>query len=161
MNTLSLAQALKQKNRLAGESTRLREIVKRENSRKESTPARADVRASYNELVAASRQLATLKGAISTANAGAADFTRGIYGKLNLQAELRGLIAFLDELSTKEGEEVERVGFLSRDEASKTVFVAEIKRDEVDRLKREFQKEIEVLQDEIDEFNAATRINVA
>ena len=161
MNTLTLAQALKQKNRLAGESTRLREIVKRENSRKESTPARADVRASYNELVATSRQLATLKGAISTANAGAADLSRGIYGKLNLQAELRGLISFLDELSTKEGEEVERVGFLSRDEASKTIFVAEIKRDEVDRLKREFQKEIEVLQDEIDEFNAATRISVA
>jgi len=161
MNTLTLAQALKKKNRLAGESTRLREIVKRENSRKESTPARADVRASYNELVSTSRQLASLKGAISTGNAGSADLNRGIYGKLNLQAELRGLISFLDELPTKEGEEVERVGFLSRDEASKTVFVAEIKRDEVDRLKREFQKEIETLQDQIDEFNAATRISVA
>ena len=161
MNTINLAQALKQKNRLAGESTRLREIVKRENSRKESTPARADVRASFNELVATSRQLAVLKGAISTANAGALESARGIYGKLNLQAELRGLIAFLGEVPTKEGEEVERVGFLSRDEASKVNFVAEIKRDEVDRLKREFQREIEVLQDEIDEFNAATRISVA
>lgn len=160
MKTINLAQALKQKNRLAGDITRLREIVKRENSRKESTPARADVRVSFNELVAAARQLAVLKGAISTTNAGATDLSHGIYGKLNLQAELRGLISFLDELPTKEGEEVERAGFL-REEASKVLFVAEIKRDEIDRLKREFQREIEVLQDEIDEFNAATRITVA
>jgi len=161
MKTINLAQALKQKNRLAGELTRLREIVKRENSRKESTPTRADVRAAFNELVATARELATLKGAISTTNAGASDLSRGIYGKLNLQAELRGLISFLDEVPTKEGVEVERVGFLSRDEASKVTFIAEIKRDEVDRLKREFQREIEGLQDEVDEFNAATRITVA
>ena len=161
MKTINLAQALKQKKRLAGESTRLRNIVTRENSRKESTPARANVRASFDAIVATARQLAALKGAISAANAGAADVSRGIYGKLNLQAELRGLIAFVNELPTKEGEEVERIGFLSRDEAAKTVFVAEIKQDEVDLLKREFQQEIETLQDEIDEFNAATRISVA
>ena len=71
---------------------------------------------------------------------------------------LRGLIAFIKALNTKEGEEVERVGFLSRDEAVRTVFVAVITREEVDRLTVTYQTEIERLQDEIDEFNATTRI---
>ena len=85
---------------------------------------------------------------------------RGIYGKLNLQAELRGLIAFVKGLNTKEGAELERVGFLSRDEATRTVYVATITRDEVDRLVAAYQVEIEQLQDEIDEFNATTRITI-
>jgi hypothetical protein len=161
MKSISLAQALKQKNRLAGEVARLRQIIQRENSRKESKPARADVRKTFDESVAQSRQLAALKGAIAAANAGVVAGEPGIYGKLNLQAELRGLIVFLKGLDTKEGEEVERVGFLSRDEASRAVYVAEIKRDEIDRQVAAYQAEIEQLQDEIDEFNASTRIVIA
>lgn len=158
MKTIPLSQALKQKNRLAGEVARLREIVQRENSRKESQPARADVRVAFDESVIRSRELAAFKGAIATANAGAPSGDRGIYFKLNLQAELRGLIAFIKALNTKEGEEVERVGFLSRDEAVHTVFLATINRNEVDRLVVAYQTEIERLQDEIDEFNVITRI---
>src|ERR1035437_1965491 len=45
MKTITLSHALKHKNRLAGEIARLREIVQRENSRKETQTARADVRA--------------------------------------------------------------------------------------------------------------------
>jgi len=161
MKTISLAQALKQKNRLAGEVARLRKIVERENSRKESKPSRADVRKVFEESVARSRELAALKGAIAAANAGVLAGRHGIYGKLNLQAELRGLIAFLKELDVKEGEEIERVGFLSRDEATRATYVAEIKRDEIDRNVVACQSEIEQLQDEIDEFNAATKIVVA
>jgi hypothetical protein len=161
MKSISLSQALKQKNRLAGEVARLRQIVERENSRKESKPARADVRQVFEESVARSRELAALKGTIAGANAGVVTGSPGIYGKLNLQAELRGLITFLKDLSTKEGEEVERVGFLSRDEASRAVYVAAIKRDEIDRSIVAYQAEINRLQDEIDEFNAATHIVVA
>lgn len=161
MKTYNLAQALKQKNRLAGEVARGREIVQRENSRKESRPARADVRTVFEENLAQMRTLAACKGAIAAANAGVVTGDQGIYGQLNLQAELRGLITFLKGLNTKEGEEVERVGFLSRDEASRTIYVATITRDEVDRLVATYQAEIEQLQDEIDEFNAATRITLS
>ena len=48
--------------------------------------------------------------------------------------------------------------YLSRDEAVRTVFVATITREEVDRLTVAYQIEIDRLQDEIDEFNAITRI---
>jgi len=161
MKSISLAQALKQKNRLAGQVARLRQIVERENSRKESKPSRADVRKAFEDSVARSRELAALKGSIAAANAGVAVGDQGIYGKLNLQAELRGLIVFLKELNTREGEEVERVGFLSRDEAARAIYVAEIKRDEIDHHVVAYQMEIEQLQDEIDEFNAITRIVVA
>ncbi len=160
MKTFNLSQALKHKNRLAGEVARAREIVQRENSRKDSQIARADVRAVFEESVTRSRELAAFKGAVAAANAGVLTGDHGIYGKLNLQAELRGLIVFLKGLNTKEGEEVERVGFLSRDEASRTIYVATIARDEVDRLVAAHQAEIEQLQDEIDEFNATTRISL-
>lgn len=161
MKTVTLSQALKLKNRLAGEVARSREIVQRENSRKESTPVRADVRAAFEHSITRSRELAAFKGVIAAANAGVTGPDVGIYGKLNLQAELRGLISFVKALDTKEGEEVERVGFLSRDEASRTVYVAVINREEVDRLVSLYQQEIERLQDEIDEFNASIRIAVA
>lgn len=161
MKSISLAQALKQKNRLAGEVARLRKIVERENSRRESIPARADVRKAFEESVERSRELAALKGSIAAANAGVLEGDLGICEKLNLQAELRGLIVFHKQLNAKEGEEVERVGFLSRDEATRAVYVAEIKRDEIDRNVVAYQREIERLQDEIDEFNATTRIVVA
>jgi hypothetical protein len=154
MKSFNLAQALKHKNRLAGEIARAREIVQRENSRKESQAAR-------DQCVAQSRELAAFKGAIAAANAGVVSGDRGIYGKLNLQAELRGLITFLKGLNTKEGEEVERGGLMSRDDAVRTVYVATIARDEVDRLVATYQAEIEQLQDEIDEFNATTRITIS
>ena len=158
MKPVSLAQALKHKNRLAGKIARLRSIVERDNSRRESHPIRADVRKAFEESVACARELAALKGSISAANAGVTDGSCGIYGKLNLQAELRGLITFLNALNCKEGETTERVGFLSRDEATRVVFIAVITKDEVDRLVSEHQTEIERLQDEIDQFNAATHI---
>jgi hypothetical protein len=161
VKAVTLFQALKHKNRLAGEIARLRAIVERENSRKESQPARADVRSVFEKSVERARELAALKGAIASANAGVTDGDRGIYGKLNLQAELRGLIAFLKELGCKEGEVIERVGFLSRDEAARVVFVAAITKDEVDRYVAGHQAEIERLQDEIDQFNAATRVVIA
>jgi hypothetical protein len=161
MKSFNLAQALKHKNRLAGEIARAREIVQRENSRKESQAARADVRAVFDQCVAQSRELAAFKGAIASANAGVVSADRGIYSKLNLQAELRGLITFMKALNTKEGEEVERVGFMSRDDAVRTLYVATITRDEVDRLVAIYQAEIEQLQDEIDEFNATTRITIS
>jgi hypothetical protein len=157
MKSFNLAQALKQKNRLAGEIARAREIVQRENSRKESQAARADVRAVFDQSVAQSRELAAFKGAIAAANAGVVSGDRGIYGKLNLQAELRGLIAFLKALNTLEGEVVEHGGY----NAIRTNYVAAIARDEVDRLVAVYQAEIERLQDEIDEFNATMRITLS
>lgn len=161
MKPVSLSQALKHKNRLAGKIARLRYIVERENSRKESHPVRADVRKTFEESVAYARELAALKGTIAAANAGVTEGTCGIYGKLNLQAELRGLITFLKALNCDEGETTERVGFLSRDEATRVVFVAVITKDEVDRHIADYQAEIERLQDEIDQFNAVTRIVIA
>lgn len=158
MKTVTLSQALKLKNRIAGDIARLREIVQRENSRKDSVPVRADVRAAFERSVLRSRELAAFKGAIAAANAGVTGPNVGIYAKLNLQAELRGLIAFVKGLDTKEGEEVERVGFLSRDEAARVVHVAVINREEVDALVVAFQGEVDQLQDEIDDFNACVRI---
>lgn len=161
MKPVPLSHALKHKNRLAGKIARLRLIVERDNSRKESHPIRSDVRKAFEESLACARELAALKGTIAAANAGVTDGTCGIYGKLNLQAELRGLIKFLEALNCKEGETTERVGFLSRDEATRVVFIAVITKDEVDRYMADHQSEIERLQDEIDEFNAATRVVIA
>ena len=132
MRTFNLAQALKQKNRLAGEIARAREIVQRENTPKDPQSAGADVRAVFDQCIAQSRELAAFKGAITAVYAGVLSGDRGIYGKLNLQAELRGLIVFLKAL-------------------------APIARDEGDRLVAAHQAEIEQLQDEIDKFNATTR----
>ena len=162
MNTISLSQALKQKNRLAGEVSRLREIVQRENSRRQANAPRADVRAVFDDMIARSRRLAAFKGGLAAANAGVCDLKAGIYGQLNLQAELRGLIAFIKTLNTKEGEHHEDVSArMFGGESAPVIYVAEITRDEVDRLVAAFEAEIHALQDEIDAFNASVRLPLA
>ena len=162
MNTISLSQALKQKNRLAGEVARLREIVQRENSRRNANAVRADVRAVFDDMVERPRRLAAFKGVLAAANAGASDVKVGIYGQLNLQAELRGLIAFIKALNTKEGEHTEDVSArVFGGDATPVVYVAEITRAEVDRLVAAFEAEIHSLQDEIDGFNASVRLPFA
>ena len=158
MKTISLAQALKLKNRMAGEISRMRDIINRENSLPETEEARANSRTAFTDLAGKCRDLATLKALIATANTGTPELSGGIYAMLNLQAELRGLIEFLKSLDTKEGNAADSGGFFSRRDPREVKYVAEIKRDEVDRWIGEFQHEIHMLQDTIDEFNSQTTL---
>jgi len=146
---MKLAKALKQKNKLAGEVAQLKELLAQQNSR--STKQKFDynnqevltnLRAKIDELVAT-------KAAIGAANA-------EVYSKIFRLAELKGLVTVLKGLSTKEGVYAESLGYAQSVEVE---YVAQIKKAEADKLVEEFEKEIQELQDALDEFNFTRSVN--
>ena len=148
-NTKSLAMALKQKNRLAGELVRQQQILQRENARRSDSVSTVDRDGVYRKILDLSDQLGELKGKITQANV-------NIYPALERMAELKGRIAFIQGLQKREGEEVVFVG---RDqEQVKYQWDSFINQEKCDETVAELQEQINDLQDEVDAYNATTEV---
>jgi peptidoglycan hydrolase CwlO-like protein len=147
---MNLAQALKQKNRLAGELVRQQQILQRENVRRNDSVSTVERQAVYNKITDLSEQLGTLKGKITQSNV-------NIYPALERLAELKAHISFLQSLPKREGEEV---SFVGRDQ-EKLVYTwnSFINQENCDERVAELQEKINSLQDQVDTYNAITVIN--
>ena len=146
---VSIARALKEKNRVAGRLAKAREIIQQENSKDKSLPRRVDVEASYAEAKMLEARLVAIKSAIAQAN-------NPIVAKIIELDELKSEIAFLNGLNVKEGrfEEVTYGDKIVRDiEAvvGQARVLAEV---------AELQKRADALQDALDEFNASTKVEI-
>ena len=140
---MKLAKALKQKNLLAGEVAELKAVLAAQNSRAARQPFDYDTRAVLAQLRARTDELVSLKARLAAANVHA-------YPQIFRLAELKGLVASLKALPTKEGVFNEPHGFGQNTEIA---YVAQIKRAEADALVESLQAEIVSLQDALDEFN--------
>jgi hypothetical protein len=147
---MNLSQALKQKNRLAGEIVRQQQILQRENARRSdsvSTVNREDV---WNKIVQISKELGVLKGKLCKANV-------GIYPALEQMAELKSIISFIQNLPKREGDDVQ---FIGRDQEKLiyhwTNFIDQAK---TDSMITDLQEQINQLQDKVDAYNATTMID--
>lgn len=146
---MNLAQALKQKNRLAGELVRQQQILQRENARRSDSVSTVDRDAVYQKALDLSDQLGELKGKITQANV-------NIYPALERMAELKARISFLQGLTKREGEELVFVG---RDqEQVKYTWDSYLNQEKCDDSVAELQEQINDLQDEVDAFNATTEV---
>ena len=146
---VSIARALKEKNRVAGRLAKAREIIQQENSKDKSLPRRVDVETTYAEAKMLEARLVAIKSAIAQAN-------NPIVAKIIELDELKSEIAFLNGLNVKEGrfEEVSYGNKIVRDiEAvvGQARVLAEV---------AELQKRADVLQDALDEFNASTKVEI-
>ena len=65
---MNLAQALKQKNRLAGELVRQQQILQRENARRSDSVSKVDRQEVWDNILRLSEDLGELKGKITQAN---------------------------------------------------------------------------------------------
>lgn len=146
---MNLAQALKQKNRLAGEIVRQQQILQRENARRSDSVSQVDRNAVWQKIIELSEELGNLKGKITQANV-------NIYPALERMAELKARIAFINSLPKREGEEV---NFIGRDQ-EKMVYQWDslINQQKCDELVADLQEEINDLQDEVDSYNATTQV---
>ena len=95
---MNLSQALKEKNRLAGELVRQQQILQRENSRRSGATSKVDREQVWNKIIEISTSLGELKGRITVANI-------GVYPMLEGMSELKARISYLNPLSVREGEE--------------------------------------------------------
>jgi DNA repair ATPase RecN len=146
---MNLSQALKLKNRLAGELVRQQQILQRENARRSDSVSSVECEDVWEKIVDLSTQLGDLKGKITQANV-------DIYPALERMAELKSRISFVQGLQKREGPEVTFVG---RDqEKVEYTWESYINQEKCDELVAELQEEINGLQDEIDVFNHSTNI---
>jgi hypothetical protein len=147
---MNLAQALKQKNRLAGEIARQQTILQRENARRSDSVSAVNRQEVLDKIQKTSEDLGALKARIATANV-------GIYSALERMAELKSLISFFQSLPKREGTEVNLVG---RDQ-EKLVYTWEslITQADCDQRVSELQDKINALQDQVDTYNATTELS--
>lgn len=148
---MNLSNALKQKNRLAGELVRQQQILQRENARRSDSVSKVDASAVWQKILQISDELGKLKGKITQANV-------AIYPALERMAELKARIAFIYGLQKREGEEV---SFVGRDQ-EKLVYTwtSTINQQTADELVAKYQEEINTLQDQVDAYNATTQVEV-
>ena len=144
--TITLAKALKLKNRLAGRVAKLTADVQAHNSKQQGADT-VDVPALYARRAESVARLVDLKAAISQAN-------RPIQRDIYALAEKKAEISLLAGLDTKHGTFKE--GYATTD----TVYVAQLRKTEVDARTLALEAEIDAIQDKLDGFNHDTRLAI-
>lgn len=146
---MKLHKALKVKNRLVGEVTRLKNILARENSYRSDNISTTNHSQVESELNLATEKLIELKAKLGAA-------TVPIIDKLVRLEELKGSINFLNSLHTREGKEIVAINDSRVEEYT---WFSYINKEKVDSRILSLQLSINSLQDEIDDFNAKTDID--
>lgn len=146
---MKLHKALKVKNRIVGSINSLREIARRENSRRDDSQSTVDMGATLSALAAESSKLVRLKTAIALA-------TAPISGFLVELAEAKDNINFFTTLPTRKGPELVSVG---RDTVKEYQWKAHVCREDLDSILTICRDRVSELQDKIDDFNAKTDVN--
>lgn len=144
---ITLAKALKLKNRLAGKIAKLTQTVQSYNSTQQ-TAEQIDVRAAFAERADLVRRLTDLKHAVARANA---PIQRDVFDLAELKAE----VTLLAALNTKHGTFLE--GYPT---AGTVAYVAQFRKADVDAMTDALERRIDALQDKLDTFNAQTTIAV-
>lgn len=144
---MKLYKALKEKKNLVGDIARLKEQIKTKNSYLEGSKngENFDSTTTYAELLTKVNELVGLKYTINVAN-------QEIQSKIFLLGELKALIAFWKEVSVVEGSQM--IGYSDKIQNYNVHFTEEERNEMVDT----FQKKVDALQDELDEYNFATEI---
>ena len=146
---MTLQKALKLKKKLAGEIAKHASRMRTSNSKEVGTKSDFNAEEEYNSWVEKTVQLIELKKKIYVAN-------MPIVDKIFRLAELKGMIQTLKAVPTKEGKA--RLSGYGSNAGEQVDYEAVISSDQVNSKIEEWEVEIEILQDELDEFNAKTDI---
>jgi len=146
---MKIHKALKVKNRLVGTINTLRDVARRENSRRDDSTSTVDMSQVISSLAAESAKLVKLKTAIALA-------TAPISGLLVELAEAKDSANFLNTLPTRSGTELVSIG---RDTVKTYTWSAHVGRQDLDKIQSICAEEVARLQDKIDDFNAKTDVD--
>jgi|AntRauTorckE6833_2_1112554.scaffolds.fasta_scaffold07147_3 hypothetical protein len=148
---MNITKGLKVKKRIAGEVARLQRLIQTENSRRVDQKTKQDVPNLFIELEHNIYDLTRLKASLNRASAPIADKLVGL-------SELKGQIPFYNGLTTREG--IERINGYSATSMVEIEYETSLNRVQVEDKIASLQHSINGMQDEIDEFNAITKIDV-
>lgn len=151
MTSITLARALKLKNRLAGQLMKIGTRAVQHNSFVQDTHTPYDSISVFQEYRDIRDQLVELKSKIQVANG-------TIHEKIARMGEYRSEVALLNSMSVTEGKVVEpRYG---EGQDTIRVYVAAIGKTARDKNVTALEDGIDALQDEIDSHNATTKIDL-
>lgn len=149
MAKITLAQALKEKNRIAGQIRVLWDGIQQENSRREDETRSIDVREALETVELYTGKLVELKTKIGLANAGNLE-------RIYRLEECKAKMAKLGGIGTDESTIYLEAYSTGGKEIIRNVVVT---RKEIRDMQRELQLECNKLQDEMDAYNALTMID--
>jgi hypothetical protein len=145
---IKLKMALKLKNRLVGEIQRLKSIISRENIKREDQERKINsLMLMRTQLTVRINELINIKTSIAKANV-------GIYDKIVEMEENKSLIAYWERFNCEESRET----IYDSVPPTQLKLIPAIDRMLVDEIIVDLKRKIDVLQDEIDEYNAVTYI---
>lgn len=150
---ISLSKALKIKNRLVGELQKLQTTAIQMNSMPLENRGKSSVSLSevWENIQKVSNKIVELKSKIAVATAPIAPLLVDL-------AETKSTISFLNGLPIKEGDEDTQIGYGVNSSLKTVQWNAFIDQKQRDELVRKNTDRIDSIQDQIDEFNATTRI---
>jgi hypothetical protein len=148
MASISLAKALKLKNRLAGRLNKVQNDIVTYNSVLTEQANKVDVAALCKLRDEIADNLIALKTRIIVSNA-------EIQGDLIRQGELKSKLSWLATLDTRDGKE--RHGYQN----TEVTWTATLKKKDVDDETRKLETEIDSIQDKLDSFNHTKKVEVA
>ena len=146
---MTLATALKEKNRLAGELSRNWSMIAKENSKREDVSRVIDVAEVHQKVQLYREKLVELKTKIGLANAGNLE---RIYRLEELKNELKRL----DDIRTDETSDFQEIGDSNFKEYKRTVVFTAA---QIYKMREKLQQDCNDIQDELDAYNATTKID--
>lgn len=148
---MNLAKALKHKNRLAGEISRLQKTFLSSNYKDSRLPAPPlNSSDAFIQLSEKTNELVVLKTKIAAANV-------GIFESIERMAQIKSLLAQVEALKADDIA-AQKVDPYNKECVEKYVLTPYINSAEKENIRSSLQKRIEALQDEIDDYNAKTQI---
>jgi hypothetical protein len=144
---MKLYKALKLKKSLVGEITKLKQQIKDKNSYLDGSKngEKFKVDEAYELLLKKIEELTGLKFVINEAN-------HEIQAKIYLLGEYKALISFWNEVSVTEGSQV--IGYSDKIQN----YVVQIDEATRNKIVSDFQKRVDAIQEELDEYNFITEI---
>ena len=144
---MKLYKALKLRKNLVGEITKLKQQIKEKNSYLEGSKngENFDAEKAYEMLLEKIQELTSLKFVINEAN-------REIQAQIYLLGEYKALITFWNEVSILEGSQI--AGYSDKVLTYNVNFNESTKEEKI----KEYQKKVDAIQEELDEYNFSTDI---
>jgi transcription elongation factor len=151
MAGVTLARLLKIKSRFTTEYKTQMAILHRENSRLQVSTSKVNRENLYIDLKDLVQKIIKVKALISQSNF-------DIFPEIYELQELKGFLAQIKSLSTKDGEIFQSPAWGK--DASKEIWDAHIKQEEIDKLELSTTKELNKIQDKIDNYNAKKIVEI-
>lgn len=149
---MKLYQAIKEKKRLIREIAELNIRIQQNNSILKGNERDYDVEETFEKYLQLKDKLVDLKNKIRSA-------TAPVYPKLHEMEETKDIIQMLKNLDCSSGISTRRRSYMDTDEELIT-YESQFDKKEVDDMISSYVSKVSRLQDEIDEFNYTTEVDV-